>query len=173
MSADRPSRALQGVLPWTKSCFVCGEQNPRGLHLRSRVEGDLVIIDYTPQETDLGYRQIMHGGIAMTLLDEVMTWAAILRARRACVAAELNVRLRRPIRVGQPIRVEGRVTDAGGRLSTTAGQVLDRDGTVLVSGTGKYMPMPASDEFLSLKDFVVHPDALHPDQVIGSPEKHD
>ena len=67
MSAEMPTRALQGVLPWTKSCFVCGEQNPRGLHLRSRVEGELVIIDYTPRETDLGYRQIVHGGIAMTM----------------------------------------------------------------------------------------------------------
>jgi len=26
------------ILPWTRSCFVCGEQNPIGLNLRFRIE---------------------------------------------------------------------------------------------------------------------------------------
>ncbi len=46
------------------------------------------------------------GMITMTLLDEVMTWAAILHARQPCVAAEVSTRLRKPIAVGEPLRVE-------------------------------------------------------------------
>jgi uncharacterized protein (TIGR00369 family) len=167
MSADAKPSFPQGTLPWTRSCFVCGEQNPHGLRLRSRAEGDRVVLDYTPREADVGYRHIVHGGIGMTLVDEVMTWAAILHARRACVAAEIAVRLRRPLRVGQPVRVEGWIASAGSRLIATEGRILDAAGAVLVTGTGKYMPMASGEEFLSLKDFVVHPDALPPDAVLG------
>ena len=68
-----------GTLPWTKTCFVCGEDNPNGLRLRSRVEGDRIVLSHVTRDSDLGYRHLVHGGISMTLLDEVMTSFAILR----------------------------------------------------------------------------------------------
>jgi acyl-CoA hydrolase len=73
-------------------------------------------LDYQPREADLGSRHIVHGGLAITVLDEVMTWAAILAAGRVCVAAELTVRLKQPIRLGLQLRVEGWVAEADPRL---------------------------------------------------------
>jgi uncharacterized protein (TIGR00369 family) len=149
-----------GTLPWTRSCFVCGQENPHGLRLRSRVANGRVVLDYTPREADLGWRQLVHGGITMTLLDEVMTWAAILAASRACVAAEISVRLRKPIRAGQPIRAEGWTTDGGTRLLRAAGQVCGADGEILAAATGKYLAMPPEELALCADDFVVSPEAL-------------
>ncbi|MEI6149877.1 MAG: PaaI family thioesterase [bacterium] len=149
-----------GTLPWTKSCFVCGEINPHGLRLRSRVEQDRIVTDYTTREEDLGYRHIVHGGISMTLLDEVMTWAAILTLRRASVAAELTVRLKQPVMAGQSIRVEGWIREAKSKLVTVEGQVLDRQRQVLATASGKYVPMPAAGVPLCLKDFVDSPDSI-------------
>ena len=149
-----------GTLPWTRSCFVCGEANPHGLHLRSRIEGDRVLLDHTTREADLGYRHLTHGGIAMTLLDEVMTWAAILAARQTCVAAEVSVRLRRPIPTGLYIRVAGWGTDRRLRLALTSGEITDPQGTVLATATGKYSPMPAEGLHLCDKDFVISPESI-------------
>lgn len=151
----------EGWLPWTKGCFVCGEANPHGLHLRSRVEGDRVVIRYTPRDADLGWRHIVHGGLSMTLVDEVMTWAAILALQRACVAAEITVRLKQPVQSGQPIRVEGWTVDRKSRLALTEGRIIDAAGTVLATGTGKYVPMAAGELPMCADDFVKHPDALH------------
>lgn len=151
---------LSGILPWTRSCFVCGENNPHGLRLKSRVENGKVVIDYTPREADLGWSHIVHGGITATLQDEVMTWAAILTTRKPCVAAELVTRLRRPIAVGQPIRIEAWTTEKKGRLVTTAASVLDSQGELLASATGKYMPMATGDSRHYEKDFVCPPSAL-------------
>ncbi|MBU1695380.1 MAG: PaaI family thioesterase [Verrucomicrobia bacterium] len=156
-----------GWLPWTKSCFVCGEQNPHGLRLRSRLEGGRVVIDYTTRRADAGYRQVVHGGIAATLLDEVMTWAAIVAMKKVCVAAELTTRLKAPIGVGQKVGVEGWVTRAGSRLCLTEGVVRDAEGRELLSATGKYMPMPAGMASLSEKDFVHSPEALDPLELVG------
>lgn len=160
-------RPTSGTLPPTRSCFVCGRENPRGLHLLSRIEGEAVVLDYTTGETDLGYRHIVHGGLAVTLLDEVMTWAAIIASRRVCVAAELTARLREPIGLGQRLRAEGRVTRCAGRLVLAEGRLTDGAGRAFVTALGKYMPMPEDQAQLTEKDFVIGPDTLHPGDLVG------
>lgn len=149
-----------GTLPWTRTCFVCGIENPNGLHLRSRVEGDRVVLNHLTRESDLGYRHLVHGGISMTLLDEVMTWAGILTLQKACVAAELTVRLKRPVSVGQSLRIEGWITGERRILTLAEGRVLDGRGEVLATATGKYVPMPEKERHLCVKDFVTSPEAL-------------
>ena len=149
-----------GTLPWTRTCFVCGVDNPGGLHLRSRVEGDRVVIRHLTREEDLGYRHLVHGGITMTLLDEVMTWAAILTLRKAAVAAELTVRLKRPVAVRQELRVEGWIAGGASRRLLAEGRVLDAQGAVCAVAEGKYVPMPDEGAGLCLKDFVESREAL-------------
>lgn len=150
----------EGTLPWTRSCFVCGQDNPHGLKLRSRVEGDRVVLTHVARESDLGYRHLVHGGISMTLLDEVMTWAAILTFRQACVAAELTVRLKQPVAVGQSLRVEGWIAGGKSRIVLSEGRLLDDRQTVLATATGKYVPMPGAGLNLCARDFVESPEAL-------------
>ena len=158
-----------GALPWTHHCLVCGQDNPRGFRLRSRVDGGVVVIDYTTRPEDTGYRDLVHGGVGMTLLDEVMTWAAILAAGSACVAAEMSTRLLRPVTVGLALRVEGRVTRNARRLVLTAGRLLGPDGTALMEATGKYVPVPANQTALRAEDFVFSPATLSPAAVLGPP----
>jgi uncharacterized protein (TIGR00369 family) len=166
IAAHRPP-IRSGTLPWTRSCFVCGESNPHGLRLRSRVEDGRVVLDYVTRPCDLGYRHLVHGGIAMTLMDEVMTWAAILAVRRPCVAAEMTTRLRRPILVDQPLRVEGQVKDERLKIMLTEGRILDATGQVLALSTGKYVPMPEDQIALCEKDFVISPESISLAELFG------
>ncbi len=160
----RKSSAIQpiadGILPWTKSCFVCGEANPHGLRLQSRYEAGRVVLDYTTREADLGWRDTVHGGIACTVLDEVMTWAAIIALRKACVSAEMNVRWKKPISKGKRIRVIGDIEDARSRIVLTKGAILNEDGDELASASGKYMPMRADQFALCAEDFVRDPSSI-------------
>jgi uncharacterized protein (TIGR00369 family) len=150
-----------GTLPWTLSCFVCGERNPNGLRARSRIEGDRVVLTHVTRESDVGYRHLVHGGISMTLLDEVMTWAAILTFRKAVVAAEMTTRLKQPVRAGQRIRVEGWIAEARSRRVVTAGRIVDETGVELAMAEGKYVPMPAGGLHLCASDFVRSGESLH------------
>jgi acyl-coenzyme A thioesterase PaaI-like protein len=156
-----------GVLPWTRTCFVCGEANAEGFRLKSRVEQGIVVLDYTPQARDLGYRHLVHGGIAMTLLDEVMTWAAILGLRSMCVAAEMTTRLCEPMAAGERLRIEGWLSGGRKRLVTTTGTIRDGAGTTLATASGKYMPMPEGGRAECAEDFVTGAGSLTLSDVFG------
>jgi uncharacterized protein (TIGR00369 family) len=157
----------RGTLPWTKSCFVCGENNPHGLHLRSRIESNKVMTEHVIREADAGYSRILHGGIATTLLDEVMTWASIVASGKVFVAAEIAVRFLGPVFVGEKIFVEGWVTKAGARLYLTEGTIKNKDKKILVAATGKFMPMNIDQAKHVPVDFVINSDAIHPKEITG------
>jgi len=164
--ADAVPLPVQGALPWTRGCLVCGQHNPRGFHLRSRAEGHEVVLDYTTRPEDTGYARLVHGGVVMTLLDEVMTWAAILVSGRMCVAAELTTRLCQPIAVGQPLRVAGWIVRASRRLYLAGGRVTDAAGGVLSEATGKYVPVADARAELQRDDFLSGPDTLPLDRLL-------
>jgi len=145
-------------LPWSRECFVCGSENALGLQLRARVEGDLVVLDHVTGAGHQGWQGILHGGVTTALADEVMTWAAILACRRACVSAEISVRMLRQIGLGVRLRVEG-LAEPGARrrLVRTSARILDEDGVPLATATGKYMPPPGQRLDLDSAGFTFEP----------------
>jgi len=152
-------------LPWTRSCFVCGQDNPHGLRLRCRLESGRVIIEHTAREADLGWKTFVHGGITMALLDEAMAWAVMARSRRPCVTAEMTTRLRRPVTVGMRLRVEGEVKRDGGRLLHAEGRILDASGNELASATGKFMAMNPEQSQVWTADLISGPGTLRPEDI--------
>ena len=156
MSAN-PEPAGTFPLPRTRTCLVCGIENPAGFRLQMRVEEGTVVARYTPPPEDNGYRGIVHGGIAMTLMDEVMTWAAILGSRKLCVAAEISTRFCRPMPVEKVYVVRGRVTRAASRLVLAEASVETEGGQAVATATGKYMPMPGESAAAAAVDFVDPP----------------
>ncbi len=145
---------LHGTLPWTRSCFVCGQDNPRGLRLKSRIENGLVMLDYMPRETDLGWKTQIHGGLSATLLDEVMTWVAIISSRKPCVAAEMTVRFKLPVEVGHSLRAEAKPELVKSRIILASSTLTDDEGRVVAAATGKYMAMSGDQFPLCSEDFV-------------------
>ena len=58
------------------------------------------------------------------------------------VSVELTTRFRRPVPLAGEVRVVGRITKNSSRLFEGTGELLLEDGTVAVSGRGKYIKMP-------------------------------
>ena len=155
-------KKISGTLPRSKSCLVCGDENRRGLGLCSRIQEGVVHIDYTTDLSDVGYRHIVHGGLSMTLLDEVMTWAAIVEMGSICVAAEMTTRFRAALEAGVDIRVEGWVAKSSRRVCYTNGRIVDGGGKELLTAEAKYMPMPSDGIQRCEDDFVYGPDTIDP-----------
>lgn len=155
-----------GLLPWTRSCFVCGEANSLGLRLQSYYRQGRIQLEYQTKPEDAGYQNIVHGGIGAMLLDETMTWASLLSFGRISVAAEFTLRLLAPIGTGEKINVEAWVLNSGKRLCLCAGEIKAGKKTVMTS-TGKYVPMPGHKIASVYDDFVFSDKAISPHLILN------
>lgn len=129
---------MKEVAKYSK-CFVCGEHNECGLQAHFYYDGTQAVTELTAAERFEGYRGIYHGGILATLLDEVMIKAILARDIYA-VTAEMSVRFLHPVKVGDTLKLVGRITKQKGRVFLTEGSAQSRDGgTVYATATGKYI----------------------------------
>ena len=120
------------------TCFACGRHNPDGLQLPIRQTADGVELDYAMPAKFSGWRDVVHGGIVSTVLDELMAWACSVRGTNT-VTAELVVRFRQPLISETPFRGFGQVTGEKGRVLFAASRITDPDGALIAEATGKMM----------------------------------
>ena len=126
------------------NCFGCGRLNPCGLHLAfgPTVDGNGVWAPFGPAPAHEGYAGVVHGGIVTALLDEAMAWAAFARDAWV-VTARIDVRFRRPVEIGRPVRVVGRVVADRGRIVEAVGEVRRAsDDALLAEAAGVFARVP-------------------------------
>jgi acyl-coenzyme A thioesterase PaaI-like protein len=126
----------------SKMCFVCGERNDFGLHAEFfETDSNELVALINPSEQHQGYPGRMHGGIAATILDETI-------ARSICtgkeeqlwgVTLEFKTKFRKPVPLGQELKIVARVTSEGSRSFEGTGEILLPDGEIAVSAEGKYL----------------------------------
>jgi uncharacterized protein (TIGR00369 family) len=117
-------------------CFVCGEKNPAGLNLKFSLKQGKVLTEFTPQKIYQGYKDIVHGGIISTVVDEAMVKVALMQGMPA-VTAEITVRFRNPLMAGEKAIVEAKITKVNRKIIETTAVVKKADGTPVAEGTAK------------------------------------
>ncbi|HWR21377.1 MAG TPA: PaaI family thioesterase [Verrucomicrobiae bacterium] len=120
-------------------CFVCGKQNGAGLHLEFELIGDdRIRTEFTPPKRFQGWKDVLHGGIIATILDEVMVNCAYLRQIMA-VTTKLQITLRRPAAIGERLIFYGQILKQGTRTVNMKAWVEQEDGTIVAEATGLLM----------------------------------
>jgi acyl-coenzyme A thioesterase PaaI-like protein len=87
-------------------CFGCSPDHPFGFRLRFEREGDEIVTRFTPSDRYQGPPGIMHGGLVMTVADELAAWAVIAKTGKFGFTAQIHGKLAKPVRVG--VELEGR-----------------------------------------------------------------
>jgi uncharacterized protein (TIGR00369 family) len=121
-----------------RMCFCCGDQNPIGLKLEfeKTPEGHMRTI-WTPRKEHQGFKDIVHGGLVASVLDEVMI-QLLYRSGIEAVTAEMETRFIRPLAAGRTYRFEAWLVEDRGRLVTTEAEAFDaRNGERVASGRAK------------------------------------
>jgi len=121
------------------TCFACGPDNLRGLHLHFQLnENDEMIAEWTPEPSLEGYTGMIHGGLISTVLDEAM--AKIVAAkRRSALTVELRVRFRRKVATGDKVVISGWLTRCDKRVINAEAKITATDGTELAHGWGIFL----------------------------------
>lgn len=128
----------------SKMCFVCGNNNDFGLHAKFyETDTNQLVALIKPSEQHQGYPGRMHGGIAASILDETI-------ARSICngkneqiwgVTLELKTKFRKPIPLGEELKIVGRVTSEGTRSFEGTAELVLPNGEIAVSAEGTYMKL--------------------------------
>lgn len=136
---------MKSLQPNSSNCFVCGLQNPVGLHLRffETAAGE-VCADCEVPEKYQGYPGIVHGGIVAAMLDELAGRSLMGGAEvtRFMVTARLNVRYRKNVPVGEPLRLVGCAGEDRGRTATATSAIYDRQGVLLAEAEALLVNLP-------------------------------
>lgn len=132
----------QRPLPWSETCFVCGDDNPRGLDAKFRLDAEgRVRLETVVDRHFEGYGGYLHGGIVTAMLDETAGWAATVALGRLCLAVELKVTFRRPVPGGSKVVVVGEPVGKERRFFRAKATMTDESGRVLATVEGRFMPV--------------------------------
>lgn len=126
-------------------CFGCGPSNEQGLRIKSRVEGEDVVCDFTPQPFHHAFPNVLNGGIIGTLLDCHCNWAggyALMKAQGldhvpSCVTAEYTIKMMKPTPMG-PVRLRAKAVEVKGSKAVVEGELI-ANGEVTASCRGVFI----------------------------------
>ncbi|MBC7362421.1 MAG: PaaI family thioesterase [Candidatus Aminicenantes bacterium] len=123
-----------------QGCFVCGEDNKSGLKLKFYFDSasQKAWTEFVPDRHFEGYRDILHGGIISSILDEVMI-KAILYENILAVTSKLTVEFKQPAAIGEKLRAEGWITGRKGKAFFTEGQLLGNGGRLIAYSRAAYL----------------------------------
>ena len=77
-----------------------------------------------------GWKSVAHGGSSMALLDEAMAHAAGHAGHRG-MTASINVRFRKPVPIGEPLAITGKVRGSAATCLASKAAIYDASGTLL------------------------------------------
>lgn len=108
-------------------CFGCAPDHPIGFHLAFEREGDEVVTRFVPSDRHQGPPGIMHGGLVMTLMDEIGAWAILASMGKFGFTAEVSCKLRAPTKINVELVGRGRISKPGRRIVDTAVTIHQAD----------------------------------------------
>jgi acyl-coenzyme A thioesterase PaaI-like protein len=139
-------KSLQEQFAPRSICFGCGTANSKGLRIRSFVEGDAVVAEWTAKDYHEAFPGMLNGGIIGALLDCHSNWAATWHLMKkngwekpaGTVTAEYKVEFLAPTPSREPVRLSAKVVEAGQRSATVEAE-LSSGGKVTAKCRGTFV----------------------------------
>ncbi len=98
-------------------CFVCGRENPKGMHLEFKKSKGRVHAEFFLPKEYQGYNGIIHGGIISLILDEAMAHLQSFEER--FLTGKIVVKFFSPLLAGEEVVVDAWIEKDKGRFKVT------------------------------------------------------
>jgi acyl-coenzyme A thioesterase PaaI-like protein len=140
------TESLQDRYAPANACYGCGPANPKGLRVKSIVQGDEVVCTWQPETMYEAFPGVLNGGIIGTLFDCHCNWTAAWHLMNRAgatsppctVTAEYSIKLRRPTPTDVPVFLRARVTESSGDRAKVTG-TLEAGGKVCATCEGVFV----------------------------------
>ena len=133
-------------------CFICGLENPIGLHLHIyEVEPGVIETTYIAPEHFQGYPGVLHGGIVGALIDEISARAQMgsdSNDPRFMFTAKLEVKYRQNVPIGRRLKIVGKAGKSKSRSAEAWAGIYDAEtNELLAEGNTLLMNVPDEQQF--------------------------
>ena len=109
-------------------CFACSPDNPLGLHMEFYEDGEWIFSKWQPPAHLVGYRNVLHGGIQTTLMDEIAAWACYIQLDTSGMTRNMNTRFKRPLLVDNgPFLVKAKVEKYEHPIALVKSELYDKN----------------------------------------------
>lgn len=119
-------------------CFGCGPANPSGLQMKYYTDGKSVASWLSVPSHMTGWRNLAHGGILATILDEIMGRSVIYFASRVPMTKSMEIEFLSPVITGVEIKAEGKIIREDGREALVQGVIFNAAGEVCARSKGRF-----------------------------------
>lgn len=107
-------------------CFGCSPLNSSGLRMEFFAEKDEIISYWEPEAAFQGYRDVLHGGIQATLMDEIASWAVQVLIGTTGVTSSLETRFHKPVFIsGGKLTLRAKVSEIRRNIATINVELFD------------------------------------------------
>jgi uncharacterized protein (TIGR00369 family) len=125
------------------NCFGCSLNNHLGLKMEFYEEGDFLISEWDPANHFGGYKNVLHGGIQATLLDEIASWCIQIKLETAGVTASMNVRYKTPVFIDKgKLLLKAQIVESNRRIVNLKTELFDTDKQLCCEADVKYFTYP-------------------------------
>lgn len=134
--------------PTSRMCFICGESNAAGVHVRFYEQADgTVLARCRLADEHQGYPGRAHGGVITAILDETIARAVMVQAGDLTngVTVQITVRFCKPVPLETELTAVGRITKEWPRMFEGSAELLLPDGSVAAESTGRYVKADMSN----------------------------
>ncbi len=120
------------------NCFGCSPINPSGLHMKFYTNDASVFSEVTVPKNLCGWNNLIHGGVLSTILDEIMSWAAIYLLKRITLTKSMTIDFLKPLYIDHALKAEGKVLERVGKHEAVMEGILsNHNGTICTRSTAK------------------------------------
>ena len=118
-------------------CFICGLENPVGLHLHFyETAPGIIETTYTAPDHFQGYPGVLHGGIVAAILDEVSGrthMGSEAQNPRFMFTAKLEVKYRRNVPIKRTLKIVGKAGKARSKSAEAWAGIYDAETNELLA----------------------------------------
>ncbi|MRT91591.1 PaaI family thioesterase [Ancylomarina sp. 16SWW S1-10-2] len=124
-------------------CFGCSPHNSMGLRMNFVEDGEYIIAEWEPQAHLSGFKNVLHGGIQATIMDEIASWVVFVKCQTSGLTTELNAKYRRPVLTDQgKITVRAKLISKERKFAKIHTEIFDHNGKLGSQADVTYMIFP-------------------------------
>ena len=125
------------------NCFGCSPDNSAGLQLKFSEEGEYIVARWMPKPQFQGWKNVLHGGIQATLLDEIASWLVFVKLKTSGVTSRMEVKLSKPVYTDKgELTLKARLSKMNRNIAVIDTSLFDYNGELCTTAVMHYYTFP-------------------------------